>query len=96
MCLKESEVAQLCLTLCDSMDCSLPGSSLRPWDFPGKNTGVVCHFFLQAIFPIQGLNPGLPHCRQKLYHLSHQRSPVSEEEFKQKRWPGMFSPGGAF
>ena len=29
-----------------------------PWDFPGKNTGVGCHFFLQGIFPTQGLNPG--------------------------------------
>ena len=41
-------------------------------DFPGKNTGVGCHFRLQEIFPTQGLNPGLPHCRQTLYHLSHQ------------------------
>ena len=35
-----------------------------------------CHFFLQEIFPTQGLNPGLPHCRQTLYHLSHQGSPI--------------------
>ena len=48
---------------------------IRPWDFPGKNTGVGCHFLLQGIFPIQGLNPGLPHCRQMLYNLSHQGSP---------------------
>ena len=47
---------------------------LRPWDFPGKNTGVSCHFLLQEIFPIQGLNLGLPHCRQMLYHMSHQGS----------------------
>ena len=33
-----------------------------------------CHFLLQGIFPTQGLNPGLPHCRQTLYHLSHQGS----------------------
>ena len=62
---------QSCLTLCDPMDCSLP-RLLRPWDFPGKNTGVGCHFLLQEIFPTQGLNPGLPHCRQMLYCLSHQ------------------------
>ena len=37
--------------------------ALPPWDFPGKNTGVGCHFLLQEIFPTQGLNPGLPHCR---------------------------------
>ena len=34
-----------------------------------------CHFLLQGIFPIQGSNPGLPHCRQTLYRLSHQGSP---------------------
>ena len=32
---------------------------LHPWDFPGKNTGVGCHFLLQGIFQTQGLNPGL-------------------------------------
>ena len=41
----ESEVAQSCPTLCDSMDCSLPGSSIH--DFPGKNTGVGCHCLLR-------------------------------------------------
>ena len=54
----------------------LPARFLCPWDSPGKNTGVGCHFLLQAIFPTQGLNPGLPHCRQILYHLSYQGSPV--------------------
>ena len=49
---------QLCPTLCDPMDCSLPGS-LFPWDSPGKITAVDCHFFLQGIFPTQGLNPNL-------------------------------------
>ena len=44
----------------------------RPWDFPGKSAGVDCHFLLQGIFPTQGSNPGLPHCRQTLYRLSHQ------------------------
>ena len=47
------------------MDCSLT-RLLRQWDFPGKNTGVGCHFLLQEIFPTQGLNPGLLHCRQRL------------------------------
>ena len=41
-------------------------------NFPGKNTGVGCHFLLQGIFPIQGSNPGLLHCRQILYQLNHQ------------------------
>ena len=57
------------------MDCSLPGSPVHG-DSPGKNTGVDCHSLLQGIFPTQGLNPGLPHCRWILYHLSHQGSPV--------------------
>ena len=44
-----------------------PARLLCPWDFPGKNAGVGCHFLLRAIFPTQGLNPGLLHCRQILY-----------------------------
>ena len=48
---------------------------LHPWGFPGKSTEVGCYFLLQRIFPTQGLNPGLPHCRQMLYHLNHQGSP---------------------
>ena len=52
---------------------------LQPWDFPGKCTGVGCHFLLQGIFPTQGSNPGLPHCRQTLYHLSHQEVLSSKE-----------------
>ena len=47
---------------------------LRPWDSPGKSTGVGCHFLLQGIFLTQGSNLGLPHCRQMLYPLSHQGS----------------------
>ena len=56
------------------MDHSPPGSSVHG-DSPGKNTGVGCHALLQGIFPIQGLNPVLPHCRRILYRLSHQGSP---------------------
>ena len=44
---------------------------LCPWDFQGKSTGVGCHFLLQGTFPTQGSNPGLSHCRQTLYSLSH-------------------------
>ena len=47
-----------------------PTRLLCPWDFPGKDTGVGCRFLLQGIFPAQGLNPGLLHCRQILYWLS--------------------------
>ena len=66
-------VTQLCATLCDPMDYSLPGSSVHGYS-SGKNTGMGCHALLHGIFPIQGSNPDLPHCRQILYHLSHQRS----------------------
>ena len=51
-----------------------PARLLRPWDSPGKNTGMGCHAFLQAIFPTQGLNSSLLHCRQILYQLSYQGS----------------------
>ena len=56
------------------MDYRLPGSSVHG-NSPGKNTGVGCHALLPGIFPTQGSNPSLPHCRQILYHLSHQESP---------------------
>ena len=49
---------------------------LCPWNSPGKNTGVGCHYLFQEIFPTRGLNPCLLHCRQILYHLSHQASVV--------------------
>ena len=45
-------VAQLCPTLCDPMDCSLPGCSC-PWDFPGKNTGVGCHSLCKGPFQLR-------------------------------------------
>ena len=48
-----------------------PARLLCSWDFTGKNTGVCCHFLLQGIFLIQGLNLGVLHCRQILYRLSH-------------------------
>ena len=51
-----------------------PTRLLCPWGFPGKSTGVGFHFLLQEIFPTQGLNPGLLHCRQMLYCLSHHLS----------------------
>ena len=48
-----------------------------PWGFPGKDTGVGGHFLLQGIFPTQGSNLDLLHCRQILYHLSYEGSPLS-------------------
>ena len=66
-------VALSCPTLCNPTDYSPLGSSIHG-DFPGKNTGVGCHAFLQGIFLTQGLNLCLPNCRQILYLLSHQGS----------------------
>ena len=63
-----------CPTLCDTMNYSLPGSSVHG-DSPGKNTGMGHHALLQGIFPMQGSNPGLPLCRWILYQLRHQGSP---------------------
>ena len=48
---------------------------LGPWDFPGKNTGVGCHFLLQGIFKTQRLKPCLLIACEVLLPLSHQRSP---------------------
>ena len=67
-------VAQSCPTLCNPLDCSLPGSPDHE-DSPGKYTGVGRHALLQGIFPIQGLIPGLPQYRRVLYQLSYQGSP---------------------
>ena len=63
-------VIQSSPTVCDPKDCSPPGSSVHG-DSPGKNNAVGCY----GIFPTQGWNPGLPHCRWILNHLSHQGSP---------------------
>ena len=46
-----------------------------PWNSSGQNTGMGILSLLQGIFPTQGLNPGLPHCRWILYQLSHKASP---------------------
>ena len=63
------KITQLCLTLCDPMD------AWSPWNSSGQNTGVGSLSLLQGIFPTQGSNPGLPHCRQILCQLSHKGSP---------------------
>ena len=75
-----------CIYSCVCVSCSVVPDSLRPhglqstrflcpWDFPGKDTGAGCHFLLQGIFPTQGSNPGLLHCRHVLYRLSYKGSP---------------------
>ena len=52
-----------------------PHGLYSPPNSPGHNTGVDSHSLLQGIFPTQGSNPGLPHCRKILYQLSHKRNP---------------------
>ena len=73
--------AQLCLTVCNPWEVSIFKCQylwigyfqrlLCPWNFPGKNTGVSCCFFLQRIFPTQGLNP----CLLILYHWATWEAP---------------------
>ena len=47
-----------------------------PWNSPGKNIGVGSWSLLQEVFPMQGSNPGLMHCRWICYQLSHEGSPI--------------------
>ena len=60
---------------------SVVSNSLLPhglhslWNFLGQNTGMDSFSLLQGIFPTQGLNPGLTHCRRILYQLSHRGKP---------------------
>ena len=80
-----------------------PHELYRPWNSPDQNTGVSCCSLLQGIFPTQGSNPGLPHCRQILYQLSHKGSPficyhsvvhqalLSMEFSRQEYWSGSIS-----
>ena len=69
-------VTQLCQTL---RPYGLwPTRLLMSMGSPRQEYWVGCHFLLQSIFPTQGLNLGLLYCRQILYRLSHQRSPLVE------------------
>ena len=93
-----------CLTLCDSMDYKQPGSFVHR-DSPGKNTGMGCHALLQGIFPTQGLNPGLLHCRWIIYQLNHKGSPrilkwviyhFSSGFLQPRNWTGVSCIAGGF
>ena len=69
-----------------------PHELYSPWSFPGQNTGVGSLSLLQGIFPTQGLNPCLLHCRRILYQLSHKGSPrilewVAYPFFSGSSWP---------
>ena len=64
----------VCVCVCVSacvLSCFNSDRLLGPQDSPGKNPGVDCHGLLWGIFPTQGSNPGLPHCKRMIYHLSH-------------------------
>ena len=72
----------LCVSLCvyvyESESHSVVSDSLRPrglWNSPGQNTEVCSLSLLQGIFPTQGPNPGLSHCKQILYQMSYKGSP---------------------
>ena len=73
-CVVKVLVTQSCLTLGDPMDGRPPSSSVHG-SLQGRILEWVAIYLLQGIFPTQGLNPGLLHCGQILYHLSHQGSP---------------------
>ena len=91
------KVTQLCLTLCDPINCL--------WNSLGQNTTVVGLSLLQGIFLTQGLNPGLPHCRHILYQLSHKGSPrilewaaypFSSRSSQPRNWTGVSCISGIF
>ena len=94
----------------ESESCSVVSDSLRPhglcaWSSPGQNTGAGSLSLHQGIFPTQGSNPGLPHCRWILYQLSHQGSPrilewvavpFSRGSSWPRNWTGVSCTAGRF
>ena len=78
-----------------------PHRLYRPWSSLGQNTVVGSLSLLQGIFPTQGSNPGLLHCRQILYQLSHRGSPgilewVTYPFSRGSSYPGIFCNAGRF
>ena len=72
-----------CVWLWDTVDCSLPGSSVQGI-LQARILEWVAMPSSQGIFPTQGSNPGLLHCRWILYHLSHQENPSTILQYKIK------------
>ena len=70
------KVAQSCLTLCHPMDYAVHGVLS-----PGQHTREGSLSLHQGIFPTQGWNPGLPHCRWILYWLSYKGSPPQKKKY---------------
>ena len=75
--------SESCSVVSDSLQ---PHGLYNPWNSPGQNTGVGSLSLLQGIFPTQGSNPGLLHCRQILYQLSHKGSPQMNV-YECNSWP---------
>ena len=82
-----------------------PHGLYSPWNSPGQNTGVGSLSFLQGIFPTQGSNPGLLHCRWFLYQLSHKEClrilewvayPFSSRTSQPRNWTGVSCIAGGF
>ena len=82
-----------------------PHGLYSPWNSPGQNAGVGSLSVFQGIFPTQGSNPGLPHCRWILYQLSHQGSPrilecvaypFSRGSSWPRKWTGVSCIAGGF
>ena len=82
-----------------------PHGLYSPWNSPGQNTGVGSFSLFQGIFPTQGSNPGLSHCRRILYQLSHKGSPrilewgaysFSSGLFQSRNWTGVSCITGRF
>ena len=67
----KKKLAQSCLTLCNPMDYTVYGI----WNSPGQNTGMGSLSLIPRIFPTQGSNTGLTHCRRILYQLADKGSP---------------------
>ena len=81
----EENLKQLWSESCSVMSDSLwPHGLYSPWNSPGPNTGVSSLSLFQGIFPTQGSNPGLLHCRWILYQLSYQGSQNSSTVHQHK------------
>ena len=73
--ISQTEKDKYMIPLIKSESCSVMSDSFWVRHSPGQNTGMGSLSLLQEIFPTQGPNPGLLHCRWILYQLSHQGSP---------------------
>ena len=74
---ERKKVAQSCQTL--AIPSTVAHQAPQSMGFSRQEYWSGLHFLLQGIFPTQGSNPGLPHCRQALYHMSHQELDLTPE-----------------